>query len=354
VIRDDLGRESLLQAIRRSREFFARLPENQLVGERPRRVTARQGRESLAGLMDVLKLWGEPEKMAAAIRSRFDIVPSARQEILLTGYYRPEIEGSLTETPVYRFPIYRKPDDIIEAEPADSSPPRGENILGRAAEKRLVPYFSRYEIDALGKLRGKGYEIAWVKDPVELFFLHIQGSGIVRLPDGRTLQLNYAAANGRPYTSIGKILIEEGKISAAELSAARLRDFLKHHPEEREALLARNERYIFFRFVTNGPLGSLEVPLTPGRSIAADPDYFPKGAPALLVSRRPILDSSGNLTGWRPFSRFVLSQDSGAAIRGPGRLDLYFGSGAAAGDAAGFMKSGGAIYLLVGKKTARK
>jgi membrane-bound lytic murein transglycosylase A len=330
VIRDDLDPESLRAAVRRSLEFLAKVPGDRVLAERPRRVTAQNVKESLLSFLEVTELWDRPEKMVAALRSRFELVPfmndPAEREILVSGYYQPVIEGSLTPTGAYRFPIYRKPDNLVET-------------------------FSRREIDFLGRLRGKGYEIGWVKDPVELFFLHIQGSGILRLGDGRTLPVNYAASNGRPYTGIGKILVDEGKLPPDELSAARLRRYLIEHPEEREDLFARNERYIFFRFVENGPLGSLEIPLTHGRSVAADPDYFPKGALAYLVSRRPLLDAVGNLAGWLPFSRFVLNQDAGAAIRGPGRLDLYFGSGVGAGDAAGFMNSGGRIYLLLRKKS---
>ncbi len=359
AIRDDLDVDSLRQAIQRSVEFLAKLPQDQIVGERPRKITVQQIKESLLSFVELLDLWGRPAKMAEAIRSRFDILPSApdpaERELLVTGYYQPVIEGSLTETAAYRFPIYRKPDDLIEAGRGGFAPQlRGEKIVGQLVGNRLVPYFSRYEIDALGRLKGKGYEIAWVKDPVELFFLHVQGSGIIRLEDGRMLQVNYAATNGRAYTSIGKTLIDSGKIPEQELSAARLRRFLREHSQERDALFARNERYVFFRFVESGPLGSLEVPLTPGRSVATDPSYFPKGALAFLVSHRPILDAAGNLVGWQPFSRFVLSQDAGGAIRGPGRLDLYFGSGAAAGEAAGFMKSSGRLYFLLKKKVGRE
>ena len=129
-----------------------------------------------------------------------------------------------------------------------------------------------------------------------------------------------------------------------------LRRYLAEHPEERDGLLAQNESYVFFRLVKEGPLGSLEVPLTPGRSIATDSRLFPKGALAFVVSRKPVLDAGGNLTGWQPFSRFVLNQDTGSAIRGPRRVDLYFGSGHEAGLAAGVMKSNGMVYFLIRKK----
>lgn len=338
VIQDDLDRESLRQAAQRSLEYFAKIPGDRIIAERPRKITAREAKESLSSFLELADLWNEPKKLGQAIHARFEIVPSsveqAERDILVTGYYRPVIDGSLTQTGSYRFPIYRRPDDLVE--PAGGKP---------------APYFSRHEIDVLGRLKGKGYEIAWMKDPVELFFLHIQGSGVIRLENGRTLQVNFAAANGRPYTSIGKILIDEGKLRTEEVSAARLRTYLRERPEERERLFTRNERYVFFRFVESGPLGSLNIPLTPGRSVAADASYFPAGGLGFLTSRRPVLDRAGNLAGWRPFSRFVLVQDAGAAIRGPRRLDLYFGGGDEAGGPAGFMNSRGQLYFLLRKKT---
>ncbi|MBI3058287.1 MAG: MltA domain-containing protein [Deltaproteobacteria bacterium] len=354
LFNDDLDQDSLRRAIHRSLEFLAKLPPDRSVGEQPRKITAAEVKESLIAFLNLLDLWDQPDKLNEEIRSRFELYPmsdAAEGEALFTGYYQPLIEGRLTETAEYRYPIYRRPDDLVEVEPGSILPElRGEKVVGRLEENRLVPYPSRYEIDALGRLKGKGYEIAWVKDPVELFFLHIQGSGIMRLEDGRQLQLNYAASNGRPYKSIGRLLVDGGKISEEEVSMQRLRRYLMEHPEERDAVFAQNESYVFFRLVTNGPLGSLEVPLTPGRSIATDSRLFPKGALAFVVSQKPILGVDGNLTGWQPFSRFVLNQDTGSAIRGPKRVDLYFGSGHEAGLAAGFMKSNGMIYFLIQKK----
>ncbi|MGH7773162.1 MAG: murein transglycosylase A [Candidatus Binatia bacterium] len=355
LFKDDLDQDSLHRAVHRSLEFLQKLPPDRLVGEHPRKLTALEVKESLLSFMDLLGFWDRPEMLAEEIRSRFELYPSSsgpeEGEILFTGYYQPVIEGSLVQSQEFRFPIYGKPKDLIEAETVTLQPlAHVEKTVGRLSGDSVVPYFSRYEIDRLGRLRGKGYEIAWVKDPVELFFLHIQGSGLLRLEDGRLLHLNYAASNGRPYSSIGRLLIDSGKIPEQELSMQRLRRYLMEHPEERDALFAQNESYVFFRFVKSGPLGSLEVPLTPGRSIATDARLFPKGALAFIVSQKPILDAAGNLLGWQPFSRFVLNQDTGSAIRGPRRVDLYFGSGDEAGLAAGVMRSSGSLYFLIRKK----
>ncbi len=354
LFKDDLDPDSLQRAIHRSLEFLQRLPADRVVGEWPRKFTSGEVRESLLSFLGLKDLWKSPESLARAIHSRFDLFPSDGndgRDVLFTGYYQPLIAGSLTESSEYRFPLYRKPADMIEAEQVTlGSQPSVEKIVGRLEEDRFVPYYSRHEIDGLGLLKGKGYEVAWVKDPVELFFLHIQGSGILQLEDGRRLNINYAASNGRPYRSIGKVLLERGKISEAELSMTRLRRYLRESPEERDTLFAANETYIFFRFVKEGPLGSLEVPLTPGRSIATDSRLFPKGALAFVASRRPLSDNAGNAVGWRPFSRFVVNQDTGSAIRGSKRVDLYFGSGERAGIDAGHMKSAGQLYFLIKKK----
>jgi len=216
---------------------------------------------------------------------------------------------------------------------------------------REVPYYSRREIDTEGALQGKGLEIVWLKDPWERFVLHIQGSGQVRLPDGNTLRVGYAASNGRPYRSIGRYLIDQGFLNEKDISMERVRKFMQNNPGSAEEIFSYNERYIFFRIIldSEGPQGALGVPLTPGRSIAADLTIFPPGALAYLMSRQPELDESGNVVGWKPLRRFVLNQDTGGAIKGPGRVDLFFGSGERAGTAAGEMREEGRIYLLLAK-----
>jgi len=357
VFRDDLDRDSLRRAIHRSLEFLQRVPPERPVGEWPRKVTAREIKESLLLFLERLDLLVKPQSLIQFLRSHYDLHRSdgrgASGSVLFTGYYQPVISGSLVETEEFRFPIYGKPKDLVETEVVRSaSDPRVEKLVGRLEDQRLVPYFSRHEIDGLGLLKGKGYELAWVKDPVELFFLHIQGSGLLRLKDGRLLPLNYAASNGRPYASIGRLLVESGKIPRAEINMQRLRRYLKDHPEDGGSLMARNESYVFFRLGEDGPLGSLEVPLTPGRSIATDPRIFPKAALGFVISRRPVPDAQGKVIRWRPFSRFVLNQDSGSAIQGPGRVDLYFGSGPEAGWVAGAMNTPGKLYFLIPKSEA--
>ena len=354
VISDDLDRESLRVAIRHSVSYLEKLPPDRVVGEQPRRFTAREILDTLLAFEKLLDRWDCRECWTKEFNERFELIPSASDaaslEVLFTGYYQPVIDGSLIPTAEYRYPIYGKPADMITAEQVTLTPAATtEKIVGRLEGENFVPYYSRREIDDFGSLRGRGYEIAWVKDPIDVFFLHIQGSGILRLPDGRRIGVGYAAQNGRAYRSIGRLLIDDGKIPQQEMSMQRLRRYLQERPEENNAIFAYNESYIFFRFV-EGPLGSLEVPVTAGRSIATDARLFPKGAIAFIETERPMIDNAGRLTGWQPFSRVVLNQDAGGAIRGFQRVDLFFGTGDQAAAAAGYMNSRGKLYFLALKE----
>ena len=356
-ITDDLDRESLRLAIERSRSYLRKLRADRIVGEQPRQVSARQVLDSLAALDRLLDRWSCWECFVKEFEAQFELVPSSRdeqqREVLFTGYYQPVIDGSLVETSEYRYPIYGKPTDLVTLGGVPGAGESANKMSGRVEAERFAPYYTRHEIDHDGLLRGRRLEIAWAKDPVELFFLHIQGSGILRLPDGRRLHIGYAGQNGRPYRSIGRLLIDQGKISQNEMSMQRLRRHLAEHPEERDEIMAHNESYVFFRITEAGPFGSLEVPVTAGRSIATDSRLFPKGAPALIYSESPVLNAAGRLIGWRPFVRFVLNQDTGGAIRGFQRADLYMGSGDDAGAHAGYINSPGKIYFLMLNTQAR-
>jgi peptidoglycan lytic transglycosylase A len=351
ALTDDLDRESLYTALRRSVSYLEKLPPDRIVGEQPRRFTAGEVLDSLLAFEKSLDSWDCRECWMRDFNARFDLIPSSADDelarVLFTGYYQPVIEGSLAPTPEYAYPIYGMPADLIVTERVNLQPSQtSEKMIGRLQGEEFVPYYSRREIDELGSLRGRGYEIAWVKNPIDLFFLHIQGSGILQLEDGRRLLIGYAGANGRSYRSIGRLLIDRGKIPQEEISMQRLRRYLLDYPEEQNEIFSYNESYVFFRFSQEGPLGNIDVPLTPGRSVATDARLFPKGALAFIVTERPVLDAAGQLVGWQPFSRFVLNQDTGGAIRGPQRADLYFGTGFEAEAGAGYMNRQGKLYFL--------
>ncbi len=353
-IDDDLDVESLRVAIRHSIGYLQKLAPDRIVGEQPIRLTAADVLASLQGFEALLAEWRCAACFRRDLEARFDLIPSSadaqQTEVLFTGYYQPEIDGSLIQTEVYRYPIYGYPADLLTAEAGQN----GAKALGRIDQEKFVPYYSRQEIDQLRLLQGRGLEIAWVKDPIELFFLHIQGSGLLRLPDGTTLNVGYAGQNGWPYRSIGRLLIDNGKLTKEEMSMQRLRRYLNDNPTEQNEIFAYNESYVFFRVVVNGPLGSLGVPVTPQRTIATDSRLFGKGALALIQTELPIIDSTGELSGWRPVTRFVLNQDTGGAIRGPQRADYYFGSGDQAGAFAGYMNRPGKLFFLQLKKTMAK
>jgi len=346
---DDLDVESLRTAIGRSLVYLRKLPAERVVGVQPRAMTAEEVIDSLETFDRLLEQWHCRRCLGRELDARFELLPSsdesASAQVLFTGYYQPVIDGSLVRTEVYRFPLYGKPADLAGA--ADDN---GEIAAGRIEEGVLLPYFSRREIDQFGALAGRGLEIVWLKDAVDAFFLHIQGSGLIRLPDGRELSVGYAAQNGRPYRSIGRLLIDSGEIAREEMSMQRLRRYLAENPSRQDDILAHNESYVFFRINPEGALGSLEVPVTAARTIATDARLFPKGALAVMQTEIPLVDGAGQLSGWRPVTRFVLNQDTGGAIRGLQRADYFFGSGSAAGAPAGYMNRPGKLYFLTLKK----
>ena len=350
---DDLDVASLRAALRQSLAFLRTLPSDRVVGEAPRRFTAKEIIDSLTVFDDLLDRWPCAECFTHELASKFELVPSSadadQAKVLFTGYYQPVLHGSLTRTDKFRYPLYAKPADLITAERVTLGglKPVVEKVFGRVVGEQFMAYYSRREIDESGALQGRGLEIAWVDDPIDLFFLHIQGSGLIRLPSGAELSVGYAGQNGWPYRSVGRLLIDRGEIPRQEMSMQRLRRYLNDHPEERTEVFNYNESYVFFRFIENGPLGNLDVPVTAGRSIATDARLFPKGALALIQTEVPLVDSHGHLTGWRPIMRFALNQDTGGAIRGLQRADIYFGSGDAAASLAGYMNRPGRMYFLI-------
>lgn len=224
---------------------------------------------------------------------------------------------------------------------------KGKRIIGRLDGETLVPYPDRKAIEADRSFSRIAKPIAWVDDRIGLFFLQIQGSGRIYLADGSFLRVHYHAANGHPYRSIGRLLIDQGKIPAEEMSMQRLRQYLQAHPDEVDAILNHNPSYVFFKTETRGPIGAINVDLTPGRSVAVDRRVFPMAAPAFVETRIPQVDGDGNIVRWTKFSAFALNQDTGGAIRGPGRVDLFWGDGPYAEIAAGHMQERGDFYLLI-------
>ncbi|MBN1545893.1 MAG: MltA domain-containing protein [Syntrophaceae bacterium] len=354
-IGDDLDSDSLVLAIGRSLQYYDRLKPGLQYRIGNTRYSVQDLKESLLLFLNIYLNATSIEERDARLRESFDVYRSVGNngtgKIIFTGYYEPVLYGSLEKTDRYRYPIYRVPDDAVVVYLGKFlSKYRGERVIGRVENGELVPYPSRAEIDGEGCLAGKGLEIVWVDDPVELFYLHVQGSGKIILSDGSEMQVNYAQTNGRAFRGASSCLLENGKISSSQTSHQSVKRYLNEHPEELE-MLYKNESYIFFRAVDAGPLGALDVPLTGGRSLAADPAVFPRGGLAFIKTRKPVLDETGNLLSWESFSRFTLLQDTGGMIKGPGRIDLFCGSGKEAEHIAGSIKEKGTLYYLVKKQS---
>ncbi len=278
--------------------------------------------------------------------SQFESVVVGNGEAFATGYFEPEILGSRVPAPGYTVPIYKLPPDLVRAWPADMPEAQrsGRAPLGRYdATGAFVPYFERAEIER-GALAGKGLEIGWAADEIEFFFLQIQGSGLLRLPDGSVTRIGYAGQNGREYVGIGSVMRERGLIGDGPGqypgSMQGIVQYLREHPQEGADLMRLNKSWIFFReLTTDGPLGSLEIPVRRGDSVAVDPKFVPYGAPVFLDLDRDVADGL-----W-------IAQDTGGAIKGANRFDTFWGNGADAREIAGGMSGRGRALILLPKGT---
>ncbi len=278
---------------------------------------------------------------------------SRRPAGLFTGYYEPEVEGCLKRTPECRWPVHARPDDLVRLSPAEARR-LGLSFGRRLPDGTLRPYFTRREIDE-GALDGRGLEIVWLKSLADRFFLQIQGSGRVRLEEGGVLRLAFAAKNGHPYVPVGRLLVERGEIPREAMSMQAIRRWLAAHPEKAQALLWENPSYVFFRVVKLpdprlGAYGAQGVQLAPLVSLAIDWRFWPYGAPVWLETEVPGPGGRGS----EPFRRLMVAQDTGSAIRGLIRGDIFFGFGEAAGERAGRMQAPGYMAVLLPRALARR
>jgi membrane-bound lytic murein transglycosylase A len=265
----------------------------------------------------------------------------------VTGYYEPIVEGSRFPTREFTVPLYRRPTDLVSPgeRKGESFPNRGP-AFRRTNDGKLVPYYDRGEIED-GALDGRHLEICWLKDPFAALTIQIQGSARVRLEDGLIMRVNYAAHNGLPYTPIGRILIERGLVPREEMSLDRIRQWMRDNPDQTKELRRKNQGFVFFRIAgladEREPAGGEGVPLTPGRSIAVDRPFHLYGTPFFIEAELPI-DGAAAKTPWR---RLTIAQDTGSAIVGPARADIYFGAGDDAGRIAGRVRHGARVAMLV-------
>ncbi|CAH1386623.1 murein transglycosylase A [Candidatus Nitrotoga sp. M5] len=270
--------------------------------------------------------------------------PDGSEQGVITGYYEPLLKGSRFKTPRFQYPLYAAPNDLLTIDLGEVYPQLKDlHLRGRLQGKRIVPYYNRAEIGA-GAGATMGNELFWVENKIELFFLHIQGSGRIELPDGKQVKVGYADKNGHPYLSIGKKLIETGELKLEEASMQGIKVWADKNPEKVDALLEQNPSYVFLRELPDSlsaPLGALGVPLTNEYSIAVDRRTIPLGAPVFLATTYPN-DSA-------PLNRLMLAQDTGGAIKGAVRADFFWGFGESAGALAGKMKQQGRLWVLFPK-----
>jgi len=268
----------------------------------------------------------------------------------VTGYYEPILEGSRTQTDVYNVPVYRRPSNLFVRGFKQDAPelPNKGPVYRKIGRRKLVPYYDRGEIED-GAIAGRGLEICWLKDQTDLLFAQIQGSARVHFQDGSTLRINYDAYNGYPYTAVGRVLIERGIIPKEEMSMQRIRDWMEQNPDGAKELRRQNRSYVFFREVQlsdkDEAVGAQGVPLTPGRSIAVDKSLHVYGTPFFISGELPIQSERSKT----PFQRLMIAQDTGSAIIGPARADLYFGAGSDAGKVSGRLRHNMRFVMLVPK-----
>ncbi len=338
--------EALQRALGHSIEYYERLPTDQRFqygsfGYSPEEMSASH--------QHFLRILDLPEvERLEKLQQDFLWFESLNEknQAFFTGYYEPLLKGSLNESEKFPVPLYGVPSDLVTVNLRNFNEKYGNGILrGKIVDQKFVKYDDRDEISYQNSLQGRATPLAWVNNDIELFFLQIQGSGVIELPNEVLYRVNYADQNGHPYRAIGKILL--GEIPREEMSLKALKEYLYDHPERVQEILNYNPSYTFFRHIPgDGPLGNIEVPLTPERSIAMDHRLVPKGGLVFYETNLPSKISPSE----EILQRFAVVQDTGGAIRGHGRADIFWGRGTPAEKIAGPMKENGRIFLLVARK----
>jgi len=349
---DDLQGERLKKAIARQMETFEKKDPHQLVVWGREEIPQARIAETLRLFYDLLERKGL-ENLEREIPEHFTVYQASGRtnagDVLFTGYYEPILEARRWPDEEYIYPLFGLPEDMQVLNLGLFNPAyEGDFIALRVQEGRIKPYFDREAIDTDQALSGKGLELFYLNDYVDRFMLHVQGSGILRLKNGETVRVGFAGTNRYPYVSVGKELLADNVISPENMSLQAIRNYFREHPEQAADYFNRNRRYVFFREYSGTVQGSVGAPLTAGRSIATDKALFPGGGLAFIVTRTRDCDQPGAPVV--PLSRFVVDQDTGSAIKGPGRVDLFWGTGDEAGKRAGCFTEQGQLYYLLAKE----
>lgn len=348
---DDIeNKQSLISATLTQIQYLKQFPPRNEISIAGNLYSNKWLLESAKTFLRILNKSQSSDELAKLVNSSFIVYQAGgrdnkpAKEMLITGYYEPLLEGSLEKKYPFLYPLYSRPDNLVTK---DS---QNENSIGRLDDAGSIkPYWTRAEIEEGNLLTGN--ELVYLKDPVDAFSLHVQGSGKIILPDNSIRSIHYAGSNGREYSSIGKLMVDQEIMQLAEVTMPKIREYIQLHPEQMKPILHHNKKFIFFSWAkTNAhPKGSAGVNLTPGRSIAIDPTILPMGTIAYLTTKQPIVNENGKVVSWRSFQRFVMPQDSGSAIKGAGRADIFWGNDKYAKIAAGTMKEKGQLFFLIKK-----
>ncbi len=296
------------------------------------------------------------ENILLSLKNNFDlykVYSDDNQDILYTGYYIPVAEASEKHSKIYQTPVYKTPPDLVSVYLQDFNPIyKGKVLRGRVQKNQLIPYWTREEIVDKEVLSRKNLEIAWVKNKVDLFFIEIQGSGLLTFENGKKKYIHYSSQNGRDYSPIGALLFKEGHLEKSKITMQSIREWLEKNPNEKSRVLNYNKSFVFFSLENDGPYGNINVKLTEERSIAADQSIYPAGTLTLLDFKMPpSLKTETNLQDLQPeqFRQLAFVQDTGGAIKGAQRIDVFWGEGNHAGEIAGVTQQNGNIFILVPK-----
>ena len=346
---DDGERKPLILACQRQLDRLSTLAPDEQIPFADDSYSALWLTQSMDHFIHILKTSSQQE-LAETIAHDFIVYQAGGRSgkpphtVLFTGYYEPVFAGSLTKESPYLYPVYQVPTDLIVVRGKDGN----GSTVGRRVAGQILPYWSRQQINE--EQRCDNAIIAYLKDPIDAFVLQIQGSGKLKFPDGSLHSLHYAGSNGLPYNSIGKLLVDEGRMTLATTNMESIREYLNTHPDEINRIFNHNRRFIFFSWADNkNPKGSSGIELTPGRSIAIDNSSLPWHAIAFIDTERPLFKGNGLSHSTESLRRFVVAQDTGSAIQGSGRVDIFWGNGIQAERTASHMKQDGTLYFLVKK-----
>ena len=358
------SKAGLVKAARKAIKYLESLPPSRTIRVADRDYGPAQFIDGAKTIVELAQKSKAADEFDAKVRENFDVFQSSgldgKGRVVFSSYYQPMLKASLKKAAGYPYPLYRRPKDMVEVDLAAFGKANGETSwLGRLDKNgKVVPYYTREDIDRRAALAGKGLEIAWLKDRFDALDLHIQGSAILKLTSGKEVLAKYAGNNSRAYNSVGLTLVKAGVFARDEITHDKLRDYLHKNPDAESWILSSNPRYVFFELAAlpedGEPFGATEQSLVPARAIAIDPAFLPLGGLYFFSTTSPQTDKDGRLLGMSENTRFAFGLDTGGAIKSPGRVDIYAGHGAQAAATARGQWADGKLYLLVKKLPPRE